>query len=105
METLSSPFYSAEPGCLTIYSATRVAAHFPGQVNMSKISSLTSEESFDSGVLYNNEYEDDLLWKAREATNDISTVLSFNMPQIKSMDYEITRDIKIWEDRLTESNI
>ena len=38
MNTLASTFYSAEIGCVAIYSAIRVITNFSGQVNMSKIS-------------------------------------------------------------------
>lgn len=95
MDTLDSTFYSSEPGCYI--HATRVTAHFSGQVYMYKISTLTfvQRHVFDSGTSYNNEHKDNLLGKPRKAINDISTILSFNMSQLPSMDYEIARDIKI----------
>lgn len=51
---------------------------------MSKITSLMPEQrnDFDSGTQHNNKLEDDLLGKAKKAINEISTVLSFNMPQL-----------------------
>lgn len=83
-DTLDSTFYPTEFVCLTIFNASRVTAHFSGQVSMSKIASLTLEQrnDFDSGTLHNNELEDDLLGKVEKAINEISTVLSFNMPQL-----------------------
>lgn len=56
-DTLDSTFYPTEFVCLTIFNASRVTAHFSGQVSMSKIASLTPEQrnDFDSGTLHNNE--------------------------------------------------
>lgn len=52
MDTLNSTFCSVEAGFLAIYSATRVTTHFSGQVNRSKVFSLTFEENhvLDSGA-------------------------------------------------------
>lgn len=62
MDTLDSTFYSEEGGYVATYSIIRVTAHFSGQVNMPKISSLVSEQRhvFDSNTLYNNEHKDKL---------------------------------------------
>lgn len=43
-DTLVSTFYSADPGCVTIYNATRATSHFSGRANMSEISTLTFEQ-------------------------------------------------------------
>lgn len=62
----------------------QVTAPLSGQGNGFKFSTLTFEQRhvFHSGILYNNESEDDLLGKATKS-NDISTVLSFKMAQLQ----------------------
>lgn len=107
MDTLDFTFYSVEPGCVTIYNASKVLVHFLGHVTMPKISSLMFEQRhvFDSGTLYNNEHKDYLVRKAGKTISDIPTVSPLTRHNYSQWIMKLLGLLKPWEDSQTESSI